>query len=53
MAGTGSKELRTKYPYTKGLTARTTKQTGRSMRQIPKKYLMENKDDAFTGVNNG
>ena len=31
----GEKEIKTKWPVEKGLTARTTKQTGRVMNLVP------------------
>ena len=40
MASTsGEKELKTKWPVEKGLTARTTKQTGRQMNLLPEGIL--------------
>lgn len=35
MATPGEKELKTEWPVTEGLTARSTKQTGRVMNLIP------------------
>ena len=34
---TGEKELKTKWPVVEGLTAATTKQTGRTMNLVPEK----------------
>lgn len=36
---TGRKELKTKWPHTSGLTAGTTKQTGRQMSLVPQGLL--------------
>ena len=38
MAGTkGTAEIATRYPVTKGLTAKTTSQTGRVMNLVPER----------------
>lgn len=39
------KELKTKYPITSSLTARTTKQTGRTMNLIPEKSFVNSRDE--------
>ena len=41
MANTkGEKELRTSWPTEEGLTARTQKQTGRTMNLVPEKSIV-------------
>jgi hypothetical protein len=45
MANTsGEKELKTKYPIEKGLTARTQTQTGRIMNLVPKKSTLRKEE---------
>ena len=43
-ATTGEKELKTKYPVTEGLTAGTTKQTGKTMNLVPQTSVVSKKE---------
>jgi 3-deoxy-D-manno-octulosonate 8-phosphate phosphatase KdsC-like HAD superfamily phosphatase len=47
MAGTsGTKDISKRYPVTSGLTAKTTKQTGRRMALIPERKTKVLRKDA-------